>query len=410
MAIKKLSIAEVKIGMYVHSLDISWFKHPFLRNSFIISSEEDLAKLQKCGATYVYVDTERGLYNFETRNQDYGRDLVSKWRLKGIDEGECAKLQDIVPRQEELKTSRKIYYQTRKILEDAYHRAAKGKPINWNEIFKVADAAVESVFRNKDAFLSLGMIKNYDAYTFYHSLNVSCLCITVGRYLFFDKEDLIALGVGALLHDIGKVRIPEKIINKLGRLTEEEFSIIKKHPEYSQEILSRCPHIRWDSVHLAYQHHERFDGSGYPLGLKGFRINQFALIAAVADVFDALTSDRPYRSAMSPAVAIAKMLEQGERDFCFSYLLKFIQCLGIYPIGTVVELDSRQIGIVTEINHLNLERPTILALYDSQYRRLKEPQVIDLASEQYQKIGISRCLDPAKIEVDIRQFLESGKV
>ena len=270
-----------------------------------------------------------------------------------------------------------------------------------------ADSITESVLRNKDAFLSLCMIKDSDHYTFFHSLNVACLCITIGRYLLFDKGNLVALGVGALLHDIGKVRIPEAIVNKPGRLTEKEFSVMKKHAEYSLEILSKSSRLSWDSIHLAYQHHERFDGSGYPRNLRGLRINQFALIAAIADVFDAVTTNLPYRNAMPVIIAMEKMIEWGKKEFYPPYLFKFIQCIGIYPVGTVVELDTREIGIVSEINHLDLEKPKLIGIFDSHYRRLKEPKMIDLTSEEYRRIGISRCLDARKIDINSKNFLEN---
>jgi len=149
MAIRKMNIDEIKIGMYIDRLDISWFKHPFLANSFLIGSEQDLQKVIKSGATEAYVDTEKGLYNFDTKARDYGRDLISKWKLQGIDSAEARKLKDKVPLREELKVARKTYYKSLQVIESAFKKANKGKPIDWDEIFKSADSL-------PDTFLETG--------------------------------------------------------------------------------------------------------------------------------------------------------------------------------------------------------------------------------------------------------------
>lgn len=209
------------------------------------------------------------------------------------------------------------------------------------------------------------------------------------------------------MHDIGKVKIPKEIINKPGKLTEEEFSVIKKHPKWSLEILSEHSYrsqLTWDSINLAYEHHERFDGSGYPLGIKEFRINQFALIAAIADVFDAMTTDRPYRKAMSPDTAL-KIIFKSRKDFCPRYILKFAQCMGVYPLNSVIELDNGEIGIVTGINHQILERPKLLVVFDLDHGRLKKPKSIDLVSEEYRRIIVKRCIDASKIGIDTNAYL-----
>ena len=336
MSIEKISVDEIKVGMHIEKFNMSWFRHGFFNNSFTIKNKKDLDKVLKLKSKteYLFIDPEKGFYDFSENSQDSEKDLFQQYDLKSLPPGELDRLKDTVPLDEELKTSRKTYDKTKKIIKDIYHTIERGKKIDWAAVLECTDNLTKSVLRNKDAFLNLIMIQHHDNYTFYHSMNVCCLCLTIGRYLFLPEVDLKALGVGALLHDIGKTRIPKEIINKPGKLTEKEFSIIKKHPKWSLEILSENSSgskLTYDSINLAYEHHERFDGSGYPLGIKEFRINQFALIAAIADVFDAMTTDRPYRKAMSSDTALKIMFEAGGKDFCPKYLAKFAQCMGIYP-------------------------------------------------------------------------------
>jgi len=386
--------------MYINKIDVSWFNHPFIGNSFLLRNEKDFAKLKKSKATYVIIDTEKGFYK-PSENKPDKPENQRVIKNKGISLQELSRLDDKVPLHEEIKVARKIYQKSRKVIENVFNDVKKGKPIDLGNAFKTIDSMTDSILRNKDAFLSLSVVKGHDNYTFYHSMNVCTLCLTMGRYLCFSKEDLLAIGMGALLHDIGKIKIPLSILNKPGKLTEEEFAVMKKHAEYSSEILSHYSSLRWDSINLAYEHHERFDGSGYPLNLKGDRINQFALIAAIADVFDALTTDRPYREAMPVDVAMEKIFQWGEKDFAPPLVEKFVQCMGVYPISTIVELDNNEIGLVASINHSNLERPKLIGILDKNYIKLKKPKIIDLASDEYHRIFVKRCFDRKNLGMKI---------
>lgn len=410
MAIEKISTDKIQVGMYVDRIDISWFRHPFLTSSFLISDDKELQKLKKLQLPHIFINTEKGFYSFSEGPYPAPPSLAEQFNIKGLSSNELYSLEDKTTLPEEIKTVRKVYAKTRQVIEDVFHTVKKGKEIQWEAVFNCVDALTGNVLRHKDAFLSLSMIKHHDNYTFYHSLNVCCLSLTLGRFLHYNKEDLIALGVGALLHDIGKVKIPQAILNKPGPLTDQEFSIMKKHPEYSFEILSESSSLRWDSIHLTYEHHERFGGNGYPRGLKGDRINQFARIAAIVDVFDAITTDRPYRQAMSANEAMKNLFDRGERDFYPPMLLKFAQCMGTYPISTTVELSSKEIGVVIGVNHQYLERPKVLCIYDSDHHKPNQPYLADLTSEHYKGIYIKKCLEAKKVGFDIPKLLESVKI
>lgn len=409
MTIKKISVDDVKIGMFIEKIEVSWWDHPFLANSIVINSEKDLKKLKNSKAKYVYIDSEKGFYN---EAQDINREKIIKISVdkKGISEEEYELLKDEVPLEIEKKTSRKLYRKTKAVVEEIFKDIKNGKEIKWDKVYESMDKITESVLRNKDAFINLTTIKKYDEYTFYHSMNVCCLCITMGRYLLFSKDELMSIGIGALLHDTGKIKIPENIINKPGKLTDNEFNIIKKHPEYSREILSQYKDINQDSLDLAYQHHEKFNGKGYPQGLMGISINKFAMIASIADVYDAITSDRVYQKARPVDIAMKKILEWGREDFAHEYVLKFSQCMGIYPVSSVLELDNREVGIVAEVNHLNLERPKIIKVLDSEYKALRKPELIDLEEDRYRGIEIKRCLDARRMGINTNYFLNRMKV
>ena len=410
MSLEKISIDDIKVGMHIQRFNMSWFTHPFLTNSFTIKNKKDLDKIAKLKPKieYLYIDPEKGFYDFSENSQDSQQDLSQQYDLKPLSQGELNKLEDPVPLSEELKTSRKIYAKTQKVIKNIFHKAENGEKIDWTSVLETTDNMTKSVLRNKDAFSNLIMIQHHDNYTFYHSMNVCCLCLTMGRYLSLPEVDLATLGVGALLHDIGKVRIPKEIINKPGKLTDQEYSVIKNHPKWSLEILSEysaCSPLNWDSINLTYEHHERFDGSGYPLGIKGDRINQFALIAAIADVFDAITTDRPYRKALSPFTALKIMFEANGKDFSPEYLSKFTHCMGIYPVSSVIELDNGEIGVVTEINHQAFGRPKMVVVSDLDHGKLKKPKPVDLSSDEYSRIVVKRAIDANKIGIDTNAYL-----
>lgn len=219
--------------------------------------------------------------------------------------------------------------------------------VSINEIHRVVRQIVDEISGNTDVVYAISALRNYDDYTFVHSVNVTVLTLILGRKYGLTRADLDAIGVGALLHDIGKMQVPKSIVNKPGRLTEEEFAEIKKHPIYGFELLRKVWEINLVSAHIAYQHHERLDGSGYPRGLSGDEIHLWSRLAAVADVYDALTADRPYRGALTPHEALGILREdalQNRLDERAVHLLT--RHLAIYPDGSIVRLNDGHIAVV----------------------------------------------------------------
>ena len=271
----------------------------------------------------------------------------------------------------------------------------------------IAKKIVNNVTENPDALVTLTSLRSYDEYTFTHCINVAILAVAFGKYLGLSKEKLLSLGVGSLFHDIGKSRIPDRILNKSGRLTEGEFEIIKRHPQEGYDIAKSIHSLPHDIVTIILEHHEKYNGRGYPRGLFHGDINQLANIVSVADVYDALTSDRVYKEAMPPNDALSIVYEGQGEDFYPGLSELFVKCIGIYPVGSLVLLSSGYTAIVIGSNSEKPLEPTVQLVHDHMGRSCI-PEIIDLSSPQYslnKKIKIKKCLDMKTLGIDVQKYL-----
>lgn len=282
---------------------------------------------------------------------------------------ECA---DVISEQTRIATVKSV----RKMV-DGYNR---GKTVDSRQAKQLINTIVDELFYAKDVLVNMSDLRSKSDYTFYHMVNVAVLSVMTGVSLGYNELKLRDLGVGALLHDLGKVKIDEKIYNKPGALTNEEYEAIKLHATHGFQLLQQIRDINILCAHVAFQHHERFDGLGYPRGLKGDEIHDFARIVALADVFDALTSDRPYRQAMRPYHAVEYLVAMGGSQFDPDFTSVFIDNIALYPVGSFVELNTNQKAIVVAINKLHKTRPVVRVLTDSQGIALAEPYEQDLLS------------------------------
>lgn len=260
---------------------------------------------------------------------------------------------------------------------------------------ELAVTIVDELLGHPDALLHLTDIRTHDDYTFGHSVNVGVLAVLTGIALGYSRKQLQELAIGCLLHDLGKMSVPLDILNKPGTFTEQEMETMKTHSEAGFDILRKNPGVPLLSAHIAFQHHERFNGTGYPRGLKGQEIHEYSRIAAVADAYDALTSDRPYRKGMLPHEAYEIMIASAGEIFEESLLQKFFEHVALYPLGTVVTLNSGETGVVIEcINNMPL-RPGVRILLDQQGRQAVEGRRIELAMET--AFFISKVLDETEV-------------
>jgi len=415
--LKKIKIEELKVGMFIVDLDRSWFKHPFLMNQKKITSQEQIEKLKAYGILEVYVDPEKGLVFPQDSAVQEDPTLSSEEIVGRIEEKQVTSqppsLSGEIPLEKELGSARIVQQEAHTIIREVMQDVRLGKNVESEKVKYVVSRMIESIFRNRDALASLTRIKEYDDYTFVHSINVCILCLTLGRHLNVHPEELQQIGIGALLHDAGKMKVPLQILNKPGRVTEEEFFEIKKHPLYSVEVLEKAGGIPEASKQIALQHHERYNGRGYPYNLQGEDISKFGQISAIVDVYDAITSDRVYKKALSPYEGMQKIYEWAKIDFNQTLVERFIQCMGIYPVGTFTLLDTGEMGIVSSINHGKLLRPNIHLIYQNFKNRYPQPMVVDLMEKSGDSQGFKRTiitpLDPTPWNIQVDDYLPSLK-
>ena len=417
--LKKIKITQLQKGMHIVNIDRSWINHPFLSKKKTITSDKQILKLKEYGIDEVYIDTDKGL-DLSDQPSPALPDRSEKPDTNKIeseidnnapahDYTPVSVLKPEVPFEEEIKKARVIQKKALTVVKDFMRDIRVGKNIEPARATNVVNAMIDSIFRNHEALFSLTRIKDYDDYTFVHCINVSVLSLAIGRQLNFSRMDLQELGVGALLHDLGKMRIPNKILNKPGKLTQQEFNEVKRHPEYGMEILEKSRGISRRAKLISLQHHERHDGSGDPAGLTGDEIDRYSRLVAIVDVYDAVTSVRCYKNSMPPHEGIKIIYQGSQKEFSKEMVDKFIEAVGIYPVGTLVQMDTGEIGIVFATNPKNLLRPKVFILYQNDHRQLETPLEVDLreksSSPQNYKRSILKSLDPQKWDIDVKQFL-----
>lgn len=377
--LKKISVADVIVGMYVHELCGSWLEHPFWRSGFAVSNSAELRRLQNSAVAEVWIDTQKGL--------DVPAERVSAEQSSTVaDESSVASTNlDIEPvrpvsMQTEIKQALAVYQRSRQAVLTMFAEVRMGKALEMHGVDAIVDEMTQSILRHPNALISLVRLKQADEYTYMHSVAVSALMIALARQLDLDEAQVQKAGVAGLMHDIGKLLIDEKLLNKSGRLTDDEFARIRLHPVLGAQLLldsdsEACPEIYDVCLH----HHEKYDGSGYPKQLKGQQISLLARMAAVCDVYDATTSNRPYKKGWDPAVALQRMAQRyGHFD---QYIFQsFVRVMGIYPVGSLLRLHSGRLAVVVEKNEQDLLKPKVKVFYSTTTHMPIVHQTIDLAA------------------------------
>lgn len=290
-------------------------------------------------------------------------------------------------------TKRRAVLTIKKIMQDYESRDR----IQYQDVCGIVSHIVDELMDQNCRVISLQGLKAYDSYTFYHSINVCALSVMLARWCYYTKDRLIELGMGALLHDLGKQKIPREILNKRDKLSDEEWEYIKKHPGEGYEAIKKVPQLSSICAHIAYQHHERIDGKGYPRGLQGDEILTQARIASIADVFDAITSQRPYRKKMLSYKAVEVMEEFMGTQFDEEFLKIFLNSIAVYPNGSVVELENDLMGIVLKQNTGNNRKPRVKIIGQrvSDMIVLLEPYELDL---EFQELSIKRAWERYELD------------
>jgi putative nucleotidyltransferase with HDIG domain len=375
--IKKINVEDLRVGMYIHDLNCGWLDHSFLRRRFQIKSESNIERIQSLGVHELYIDTDKGadLPAAPTESEVVER---LEQQLVEVAEQEHA-LPQAVSLAEERAQARRIHNEALQVIGGLMHDARLGLPITLEQARRAIGEMVGSIFRNQNALMALARIRHTDRYTFEHSVNVSVLMVSFARELGLESAVIEEIGIGALLHDIGKTLVPDTILNKPDRLSEEEFAIMRGHVVHSREILAGIPGFSPTALAVAAEHHERFDATGYPDSKGGETISVYGRMAAIVDVYDAITSDRVYHRGMEPHQALRKLLEWSRFHFDPELVRQFIRCVGIYPVGSLVRLESHRLGVVLENGREGLMEPIVRVVMDARWRRFLPVEDVDLS-------------------------------
>ncbi len=382
----------LEIGMYVCELDRPWLGTGFMFQGFRVESDAQLNKLRQT-CDFVFVDKSLSgdatpdrpsivrMDGVSTESFEVRRQRFPKRRLELTDRPVALRYPIKSSIEDELPKAGSIRKKAVERILDIFHSVRSGKMPDTRGTLESAQDMVQSIIRNPDAMVWMSQLKDRNEYVAIHCVNVCTLSVAFGRHLGLSEGELFHLGLGALLHDLGKLRIPNDILNKPGKLTRDEFKVMQSHPEQGKNLLMSSGTIPDTSLEVAYTHHERMDGRGYPRGLKAHQLNLFTKIVAIVDVYDALTSDRVYHDGMSCEDALGKIYEWGARDLDAELVEHFIQAIGLFPVGCQLELTDGQVGMVMEPNRLMPRRPKVLVLLDSKKRRLAVQRILDLAKE-----------------------------
>lgn len=394
--IKQIRVDQLKPGMFIHDLNCGWLDHPFLTNAFYVRDMATVDKIIKIGIRELYIDTIKGADVWAAPTQsEVNADLER--RLQEIAERNTDK-PIIVDLKDEAARARRLQGEANKLVRNMMDDVRLGQQVEIERVEPLVEGMVDSIFRNQDALLPLARLKNHDDYTFQHSVSVCALLVAFGRGMKLDKAVIREMALGGLLHDVGKARIPDRILNKPGKLSEDEFGHMQHHVDEGVLLLQQSPGISEIALKVTAEHHERYDGSGYPGGLVEKNISLYGQMASIVDVYDAITSERVYHKGMAPTQALKKLLEWSSHHFDPKLVQAFIRSIGIYPSGSLVMLDSKRLGVVVEQNEDKLLEPVIRVFYHAGQQHYIPPEMIDLSKFQQDRIASFESFEKWKID------------
>lgn len=394
--IKQIRVDQLKPGMFIHDLNCGWLDHPFLTNAFHVRDMATVDKIIKIGIRELYIDTIKGADVWAAPTQsEVNADLER--RLQEIAERNTDK-PIIVDLKDEAARARRLQGEANKLVRNMMDDVRLGQQVEIERVEPLVEGMVDSIFRNQDALLPLARLKNHDDYTFQHSVSVCALLVAFGRGMKLEKAVIREMALGGLLHDVGKARIPDRILNKPGKLSEDEFGHMQHHVDEGVLLLQQSPGISEIALKVTAEHHERYDGSGYPGGLVEKNISLYGQMASIVDVYDAITSERVYHKGMAPTQALKKLLEWSSHHFDPKLVQAFIRSIGIYPSGSLVMLDSKRLGVVVEQNEDKLLEPVIRVFYHAGQQHYIPPEMIDLSKFQQDRIASFESFEKWKID------------
>jgi len=379
--LKKIQAKNLQLGMHLHELCGSWMDHPFWRSKFILTDPDEIKRILASGITEVWIDVDKGL-DVSAETPAVSQTAVEQSATEVLMEAEVAqRMKSPGPAEmsDELRQAAMICAKARRAVISMFQEVRMGNAINADAVGELVEEISSSVMRNPGALISLARIKSADDYTYMHSVAVCALMVSLGRQLNLDEKAVREAGMAGLLHDLGKSVMPMAVLNKPGKLTDFEFDVIKRHPAEGHRLLVESNSISAIVLDVCLHHHEKIDGSGYPDRLAGDAISLFAKMGAVCDVYDAITSNRPYKAGWDPAESIRKMTEWSKSHFDERVFQAFIKSIGIYPNGSLVKLSSGRLAVVIEQSEKSLLAPRVKVFFSTKSQTCIVPEMLDLS-------------------------------
>ncbi|MRR50312.1 MAG: HD-GYP domain-containing protein [Rhodocyclaceae bacterium] len=401
--LRQVSVDQLRPGMFVHDLQKGWLTHFIWRKQFAIKETADINRLKSEGIREVVIDTRRGDDVRQespelSQEREKQRFAVLDRKIQEATQKRVEQVRASVSLEEERWRVQYLRRDATATVRDLMTDIRLGKQADIRRAEEVVDKMMASVGRNPDALIPLLRLKSEHAYSYEHSISVAAMVIALGGTLGLENDVIHQASQGALLQDLGKARIPERILDKPGRLNDFEFERIRSHVRESINILENVPGMSDLTMNVVVQHHERVNGSGYPFRLAGDAISLHAQAAAIVDAYDALTSERPFQRRLEPSQALRELYAAAGTHFRPDLIQAFIRTLGIYPVGSLVRLENQTLAVVTEQNRDNLLKPVVRVIFSIRDGRYLRPSVLDLGRrleapaiisiESYERWGI----------------------
>ncbi|OGS80295.1 MAG: phosphodiesterase [Gallionellales bacterium GWA2_55_18] len=394
----RIHVKQLRLGMHVHELCGSWMDHPFWRGAFLLDDPKDLKTLLDTGIKEVWIDTAKGIGITVESDDDEGEteeDIAAEVESTLVQADKDVKKVERVNIAQEAARAVKICAKSKQAVSSMFHEARMGKALDAEDALPIVEEISTSVMRNPGALISLARLKDKDDYTYMHSVAVCALMVSLSRQLGLDETQTRQAGLAGLLHDVGKMMIPLGILNKPGKLTDTEFQSVRDHPSQGHKMLLEGKGISEIALDVCLHHHEKVDGSGYPEKLTSEQISLYAKMGAVCDVYDAITSNRPYKNGWEPTESLRKMAEWSHGHFDKRIFEAFVKSVGIYPIGSLVKLESNRLGVIVEQTEKSLLAPVVKVFFSIKSNARIPSEILDL-SKPASKDKIVSHEDPLK--------------
>ncbi len=379
--LKLIDVEQLRLGMYIHKLCGSWMDHPFWRGAFLLDNPKDMRAVLASGLREVWIDTSKGLDVHPLPDETPAVEATSSITPPVQTQAVSAAVPRVDAAQEAARAVH-ICAHAKQAVASMFEEARMGKALRGSDALEVVEEISNSVLRNPSALISLARLKNKDDYTYMHSVAVCALMVSLARQLGLDAEQVRQAGLAGLVHDIGKMMIPAEILNKPGKLTDAEFTLIKTHPAEGHKLLQRGSDICEVALDVCLHHHEKINGSGYPKRLTGDQMSLYAKMGAVCDVYDAVSSNRAYKNAWEPAESLRRMAEWRNGHFDQRVFDAFVKSIGIYPVGSLVRLESNHLGVIIEQTEKSLLNPMVKVFFSIKSNSRIPAEIVDLSKPQ----------------------------